>query len=159
MQLENVQILELLLQTGYGPVLSDGKLWKRNCFHLTRQSQVKCDNHLHIVTVQVYTENNSFHNFPYKNEFSSVEHVVNYNEINPRLHEDNASNSMQTTEEEPKFLDTINPLLSFSKADLAAMDQEYDQFFDESDSSSDDNEPVDLGELNSLIVDLFLLSE
>ncbi len=49
-------------------------------------------------------------------------------------------------EEQPKFLDTINPLLSFTKADLAAMDQEYDQFFDESDSSSDDNEPVDLGE-------------
>lgn len=80
-----------------------------------------------------------------------LEHVVNYNEISPRLHEDNASNSMETTEQEPKFLDTINPLLSFSKADLAAMDQEYDQFFDESDSSSDDNEPVDLGKLNSIV--------
>lgn len=75
-----------------------------------------------------------------------LEHAVNYNEISSRLHEDTASNSMERTEEEPKFLDTINPLLSFSKADLAAMDQEYDQFFDESDSSSDDNEPVDLGE-------------
>lgn len=75
-----------------------------------------------------------------------VEHAVNYNEITSRLHEDNASNSMERTEEEPKFLDTINPLLSFSKADLAEMDQEFDQFFDESDSSSDDNEPVDLGE-------------
>lgn len=70
---------------------------------------------------------------------------MNYNEITTRLHDENASNSMERTEEEPKFLDTINPLLSFSKADLAAMDQEYDQFFDESDSSSD-NEPVDLGE-------------
>lgn len=78
--------------------------------------------------------------------FFFLEHAVNYNEITTRLHEGNASNSMERTEEEPKFLDTINPLLSFTKADLAAMDQEFDQFFDESDSSSDDNEPVDLGE-------------
>lgn len=78
---------------------------------------------------------------------SFAEHVVNYNEINSRLHDENASNSLERTEEEPKFQDTINPLLSFSKADLAAMDQEYDQFFDESDSSSDENEAVDLGKL------------
>lgn len=78
--------------------------------------------------------------------------MVNYNDISPRLHEDNASNSAETTEEEPKFLDTINPLLSFSKADLAEMDQDYDQFFDE--SSSDDNEPVDLGksDIDSLCI-------
>ncbi|KAJ6642004.1 RNA polymerase II subunit A C-terminal domain phosphatase [Pseudolycoriella hygida] len=73
----------------------------------------------------------------------SPEHVVNYSEINSRLSEETASSSMDRSEEEPKFLDTINPLLSFSKADLAAMDQEYDQFFDESDSSTD-CEPVDL---------------
>lgn len=70
--------------------------------------------------------------------------MVNYNEINTRLHEENAS-TVEQSEEEPRFLDTINPLLSFTKADLAAMDQEYDQFFDESDSSSDGNE-LDLGE-------------
>lgn len=74
----------------------------------------------------------------------SPEHVVNYNEIsNSRLHDENAS-KVEKSEDEPRFLDTINPLLSFSKADLAAMDQEYDQFFDESDSSSDDNEHADL---------------
>lgn len=74
--------------------------------------------------------------------------MVNYNEIsNSRLHDENAS-KVDKSEDEPRFLDTINPLLSFSKADLAAMDQEYDQFFDESDSSSDDNEHADLGELN-----------
>lgn len=67
---------------------------------------------------------------------------MNYNEIS--LHGDNPIMNLKE-EEQPKFVDTINPLLSFSKADLAAMDQEYDQFFDESDSSSD-TEPDDIGE-------------
>lgn len=61
------------------------------------------------------------------------------------MHDDDA-NSIEVKEEEPKFLDTINPLLSFSKADLDDMDEEYDQFFHESDTSSDDNEPTDIGE-------------
>lgn len=52
-------------------------------------------------------------------------------------------------EEEPtKFIDTINPLLSFSNADLADMNQEFDQFFDDEesdDTTSSDDEPVDIG--------------
>lgn len=55
-----------------------------------------------------------------------------------------------TTGGAAKFIDTINPLLSFSNADLADMNQEFDQFFDDEesdDSSSSDDEPVDIGEL------------
>ncbi|XP_055919788.1 RNA polymerase II subunit A C-terminal domain phosphatase [Eupeodes corollae] len=73
----------------------------------------------------------------------SPEHVVNYSEKS----EISSSSNMQDDEPE-KFIDTINPLLSFSNADLADMNKEFDQFF-ESDSSSEDehvnieNPPVD----------------
>lgn len=40
-------------------------------------------------------------------------------------------------------MDTINPLLSFSNADLAEMNQEFDQFFDSSGSSDDDDDDND----------------
>lgn len=41
-----------------------------------------------------------------------------------------------------KFIDTINPMLSFSNDDLEAMNKDVEDFFD-SDSSSDDS--VDIG--------------
>ncbi|KAI9582783.1 RNA polymerase II subunit A C-terminal domain phosphatase [Glossina fuscipes] len=75
----------------------------------------------------------------------SPEHVVNYSEKS----EISSSSAQQQNASEPeKFIDTINPLLSFSNADLADMNKEFDQFFD-SDSSSEDehvdieNPPVD----------------
>lgn len=44
-------------------------------------------------------------------------------------------------------MDTINPLLSFTTDDLADMNQEFDQFFDDEDSStSNDDERTDMGE-------------
>ncbi|XP_036345271.1 RNA polymerase II subunit A C-terminal domain phosphatase-like, partial [Rhagoletis pomonella] len=76
----------------------------------------------------------------------SPEHVVNYSdksEISP-----SSSAQQQQAKAPEKFIDTINPLLSFSNADLADMNKEFDQFF-ESDSSSEDehinieNPPVD----------------
>ncbi|XP_055536384.1 RNA polymerase II subunit A C-terminal domain phosphatase [Wyeomyia smithii] len=42
-----------------------------------------------------------------------------------------------------KFIDTINPLLSFSNDDLNAMNDDFDEFFESDDSTSDD-EPVDI---------------
>ncbi|XP_055379570.1 RNA polymerase II subunit A C-terminal domain phosphatase [Condylostylus longicornis] len=67
----------------------------------------------------------------------SPEHVVNYSEKS-----EISSEQLEPEEEAEKFVDTINPLLSFSNDDLADMNKEFDQFF-ESDSSSDD-EPVDI---------------
>lgn len=43
-------------------------------------------------------------------------------------------------------MDTINPLLSFSSADIADMDQEVDKIFDESESEGE-------GEINSNAVE------
>lgn len=43
-------------------------------------------------------------------------------------------------------MDTINPLLSFSSADIADMDQEVDKIFDESESDGE-------GEINSNAVE------
>lgn len=40
---------------------------------------------------------------------------------------------------EPKFMDTINPLLSFSNDELDQMDEEFNEFFNESDSENSDN--------------------
>lgn len=39
----------------------------------------------------------------------------------------------------PKFIDTINPLLSFSNDDLEAMNEDVNEIF-ESNSSSDDSD-------------------
>lgn len=52
-----------------------------------------------------------------------------------------------TVTQPPKFIDTINPLLSFSNADIAKMNEEFEEFFE---SSSSDDEPVDLGKNNRL---------
>uniref|UniRef100_A0A182JTN3 RNA polymerase II subunit A C-terminal domain phosphatase n=1 Tax=Anopheles christyi TaxID=43041 RepID=A0A182JTN3_9DIPT len=60
----------------------------------------------------------------------SPEHAVNYG-------------AMAKSREEPKFMDTVNPLLSFSNDDLDAMNNDFDDFFESDDSSSDD-EPVDI---------------
>ncbi|XP_052893331.1 RNA polymerase II subunit A C-terminal domain phosphatase [Anopheles moucheti] len=60
----------------------------------------------------------------------SPEHAVNYG-------------TMAQSREEPKFMDTVNPLLSFSNDDLDAMNNDFDDFFESDDSSSDD-EPVDI---------------
>uniref|UniRef100_A0A182RTN8 RNA polymerase II subunit A C-terminal domain phosphatase n=1 Tax=Anopheles funestus TaxID=62324 RepID=A0A182RTN8_ANOFN len=60
----------------------------------------------------------------------SPEHAVNYG-------------AMTKSREEPKFMDTVNPLLSFSNDDLDAMNNDFDDFFESDDSSSDD-EPVDI---------------
>lgn len=46
----------------------------------------------------------------------------------------------------PKFMDTINPLLRFTTDDLADMNQEFDQFFEsDDDTSSNEDEPTDMG--------------
>uniref|UniRef100_A0AAG5D5R0 RNA polymerase II subunit A C-terminal domain phosphatase n=1 Tax=Anopheles atroparvus TaxID=41427 RepID=A0AAG5D5R0_ANOAO len=60
----------------------------------------------------------------------SPEHVVNYG-------------GSTKSREEPKFMDTVNPLLSFSNDDLDAMNNDFDDFFESDDSSSED-EPVDI---------------
>lgn len=66
----------------------------------------------------------------------SPEHVVNYAEKSEIP-------STSNCQEPAKFVDTINPWLSFSNADLDEMNKEVDQFF-ESDSSSED-EHVNIG--------------
>uniref|UniRef100_A0A336LUZ3 RNA polymerase II subunit A C-terminal domain phosphatase n=1 Tax=Culicoides sonorensis TaxID=179676 RepID=A0A336LUZ3_CULSO len=48
----------------------------------------------------------------------------------------NSSNEPQNQ----KFIDTINPLLSFSNDELDEMDEEFNDFFDESDSDDTDKE-------------------
>lgn len=47
-----------------------------------------------------------------------------------------------TEDKNLKFIDTINPMLSFSNDDLAAMNKDVEDFFD-LDTSSDDS--VDIG--------------
>lgn len=61
-----------------------------------------------------------------------------------------ADGNVDDDDDEPKFIDTINPLLSFTNDDLADMNQEFDQFF-ESDESSSDNEPDDMGKPRFII--------
>ncbi|GAB0090440.1 RNA polymerase II subunit A C-terminal domain phosphatase [Sergentomyia squamirostris] len=67
----------------------------------------------------------------------SPEHTVTYGD---------RQDDPQTEGGEPtKFMDTINPLLSFSKSDLAEMNKEFDQFFDsDASSSSSDDDSVDI---------------
>lgn len=65
--------------------------------------------------------------------------MVNYSNFNDA----DVSSSEQSTsniDEAPKFIDMINPLLTFSNDDLKAMKEDVDI---ESDSSDDDS--VDLG--------------
>uniref|UniRef100_A0A182QNG6 RNA polymerase II subunit A C-terminal domain phosphatase n=1 Tax=Anopheles farauti TaxID=69004 RepID=A0A182QNG6_9DIPT len=61
----------------------------------------------------------------------SPEHAVNYG-------------AMAKSREEPKFMDTVNPLLSFSNDDLDAMNNDFDDFFESDTSSSSDDEPIDM---------------
>uniref|UniRef100_A0A1Q3EZ87 RNA polymerase II subunit A C-terminal domain phosphatase n=1 Tax=Culex tarsalis TaxID=7177 RepID=A0A1Q3EZ87_CULTA len=68
----------------------------------------------------------------------SPEHVVNYGEG-----KSGSGSSKKSENVPPKFIDTINPLLSFSNDDLDAMNDDFDEFFESDDSSSDD-EPVDI---------------
>ncbi|CAH0590155.1 unnamed protein product [Chrysodeixis includens] len=48
-----------------------------------------------------------------------------------------------------RFMDTINPLLSFSSDDIADMDREVEDIFNESDESSSDDEKPDGDELDN----------
>lgn len=67
--------------------------------------------------------------------------MVNYSNLN----DTDVSSSEQSTSNAgaaPKFIDTINPYLMFSKGDLEAMNDDVNETF-ESDSS--DDESVDLG--------------
>ncbi|CAG9563864.1 unnamed protein product [Danaus chrysippus] len=47
-----------------------------------------------------------------------------------------------------RFMDTINPLLSFSSDDIADMDREVEDIFNESDESSSDDEEKVLGDID-----------
>lgn len=78
--------------------------------------------------------------------FLYLEHVVNYANLNEA---DGPSSSEQSTSNigiPPKFIDTINPLLSFSNDDLEAMNEDVNDLI-ESDSSSDD-EDDDLNDMD-----------
>lgn len=70
----------------------------------------------------------------------SPEHVINYSEkseISP-----NSSAQLNASLPQEKFIDTLNPLLSFSNADLDDMNKEFEQFFDSSSSSDDEHPPI-----------------
>lgn len=71
--------------------------------------------------------------------------MVNYSSLSDA----DVQSSEQSTSsmEPPKFIDTINPFLMFSKNDLEAMNEDVNEFF-ESDSSDDS---VDLGKVTLLI--------
>lgn len=71
----------------------------------------------------------------------SPEHVVNYNVADSAI-SNSESQSSSSSDEKMKFIDTINPLLTFSNDELVAMNEDVDEFF-ESDSSDED--PVDIG--------------
>lgn len=67
--------------------------------------------------------------------------MVNYSNFS----DTDVSSSEQSTSkvsEELKFIDTINPMMKFSKDDLEAMNDDVNEIF-ESDSSDDDS--IDLG--------------
>lgn len=73
-----------------------------------------------------------------------LEHVVNYNsnEETASVSTVDGSQASSNSGTKLKFIDTLNPLLSFSNDDLAAMNEDVDEIY-ESDSSDDD--PVDIG--------------
>lgn len=71
--------------------------------------------------------------------FEFAEHVPNYMATVSSASEPSTSG---TEDANMKFIDTINPMLSFSNDDLEAMNKDVEDFFD-SDSSSDDS--VDIG--------------
>lgn len=66
------------------------------------------------------------------------EHVVDYSNLSET---EISAPEQSNSDVPPKFIDTINPLLSFSNDDLEAMNEDVNEFF-ESDSS---DESVDMG--------------
>lgn len=66
------------------------------------------------------------------------EHVVDYSNLSET---EISAPEQSTSDVPPKFIDTINPLLSFSDDDLEAMNVDVNEFF-ESDSS---DASVDMG--------------
>ncbi|RZC34003.1 RNA polymerase II subunit A C-terminal domain phosphatase [Asbolus verrucosus] len=65
---------------------------------------------------------------------SSPEHIVSYPEHNtPALRKRTPSG---------RFMDTINPLMSFSSADIADMDKEVEDILDDESDSSEDETPA-----------------
>lgn len=83
----------------------------------------------------------------------SPELVINYSEKS----EISSSSCAQYNAMEPtqKFVDTINPLLAFSNADLADMNEEFDQFFDS--NSSSDEEHTNIGKFNQMRLNVVLV--
>lgn len=79
----------------------------------------------------------------------SPEHVVNYNIAESAIAESSVTDAdnqaSSSSDGRMKFIDTINPLLTFSNDELAAMNDDVDEFF-QSDSSDEDS--VDMGMVN-----------
>lgn len=75
--------------------------------------------------------------------FVSIEHVVNYNNL---TNADVSSSEQSGTNIDavPKFMDTINPYLMFSKGDLEAMNDDVNELIE---SGSSDEDSVDMGKL------------
>lgn len=75
----------------------------------------------------------------------SPEHVVNYNVAESAVAESSVAHSRgesSSMSDKMKFIDTINPLLTFSNDELAAMNEDVDEFYQSDDS---DEDPVDMG--------------
>lgn len=73
----------------------------------------------------------------------SPEHVVNYNIADSAV-ANSESQSSSSSDEKLKFIDTINPLLTFTKDQLVAMNEDVDV-----DSSSSDEDSIDYGDFFS----------
>ena len=157
MQPRNGLKFELLHQIGCGHALNVGNALRKSYFHWIREKPVKCDSRQPIATVPVRLPRFKCREL-FSLSISIAEHVTNYSEIPAAT---TASASIPTTStdqagnEKLKFSETINPLLTFSKSDLAAMNEDVDEFF-ESDSSDEDNEGTGdagyNGELSSVVI-------
>lgn len=73
----------------------------------------------------------------------SPEHAVTYGD-NKTASSGPSKQRGETPKEPPKFIDTLNPLLTFSNDDLDAMNNDFDECFESDDDSSSDEEPVDI---------------
>jgi RNA polymerase II subunit A C-terminal domain phosphatase len=71
-----------------------------------------------------------------------AEHSVNYPDT---------SKADAAAADKLKFIDTINPLLSFSNDDLDDMNKDFDQFFESDGSSSSSDEPLDMGKISKCL--------
>lgn len=67
---------------------------------------------------------------------SSPEHVPNFNITEPGI--------IRKRTPSGRFMDTINPLMSFSSADIADMDREVEDIFNESESEGESKRPEDI---------------